>query len=92
MELVGPSKRRIASVFTGMFFSIGQMSLGIIAYYFRDYQHLQAAITLPAIIFVFYWWYVIMLLLQEFYEITFVQPHSPPNFEKFIKNNGHILL
>ncbi|CAD5218745.1 unnamed protein product [Bursaphelenchus okinawaensis] len=58
MELVGPSKRKIASIFTGIFFALGQMFLGIMAYYLRDYQHLQLAISAPAIVFISYWWLI----------------------------------
>ncbi|KAI6224937.1 Organic cation transporter protein [Aphelenchoides besseyi] len=58
MELVGPSKRKIASVFTGIFFSFGQMTLGVLAYYIRDYQYLQLAIAAPALVFLSYWWLV----------------------------------
>ncbi|KAI6229142.1 Organic cation transporter protein [Aphelenchoides fujianensis] len=58
MELVGPSKRKIASVFTGIFFSFGQMSLGLLAYFIRDYQYLQLAIAAPALVFLTYWWLV----------------------------------
>uniref|UniRef100_A0A915EQD0 Major facilitator superfamily (MFS) profile domain-containing protein n=1 Tax=Ditylenchus dipsaci TaxID=166011 RepID=A0A915EQD0_9BILA len=58
MELVGPSKRKIAAVFTGMFFSFGQVILGAIAYFVRDYTHLQAAIALPALLFIAYWWII----------------------------------
>lgn len=64
MELCGPSKRRIASVLTGMFFSLGQMLLGITAYFLSNYQHLQAAIALPTIVFVAYWWYVFKFLYK----------------------------
>lgn len=58
VELVGPKKRKIASVFTGIFFSLGQMVLGLLAYFIRDYQYLQLAIAVPALIFLSYWWLV----------------------------------
>ncbi|KAI1725160.1 sugar transporter domain-containing protein [Ditylenchus destructor] len=58
MELVGPKKRKLAAVLTGMFFSFGQVILGILAYFIRDYQHLQAAVALPALIFTVYWWII----------------------------------
>uniref|UniRef100_A0A0K0E584 MFS domain-containing protein n=1 Tax=Strongyloides stercoralis TaxID=6248 RepID=A0A0K0E584_STRER len=54
MELVGPSKRKISSVFTGGFFALGQVVLGILAYYLRDYRYLQASIALPTIVFLSY--------------------------------------
>lgn len=56
MELVGPSKRKVASVISGIFFSLGQIFLGCLAYFIRDYRYLQLAISLPALIFMCYWW------------------------------------
>ncbi|KAL3982367.1 Sugar transporter family protein [Acanthocheilonema viteae] len=58
MELVGPSKRKVASVISGIFFSFGQIFLGGLAYFIRDYRYLQLAISLPALIFMCYWWIV----------------------------------
>uniref|UniRef100_A0AC35TYW8 MFS domain-containing protein n=1 Tax=Rhabditophanes sp. KR3021 TaxID=114890 RepID=A0AC35TYW8_9BILA len=58
MELVGPSKRKLASVVTGSFFAIGQIVLGVLAYYLRDYTHLQAAIAAPTLLFLSYYWLV----------------------------------
>uniref|UniRef100_A0A914DPL7 Major facilitator superfamily (MFS) profile domain-containing protein n=1 Tax=Acrobeloides nanus TaxID=290746 RepID=A0A914DPL7_9BILA len=55
MELVGPSKRKIAPVITGMFFSFGEMILAIMAYFIRDYRVLQAAIAIPSMILISYW-------------------------------------
>ncbi|VDK57122.1 unnamed protein product [Anisakis simplex] len=56
MELVGPSKRKLAGVISGAFFAFGQVILGTLAYFIRSYQYLQLAISLPAIIFFSYWW------------------------------------
>ncbi|VDM29307.1 unnamed protein product [Toxocara canis] len=58
MELVGPSKRKLAGVISGIFFAIGQVILGTLAYFIRNYQYLQLAISLPAIMFFVYWWLV----------------------------------
>nr|CDP94791.1 Bm7167, isoform h [Brugia malayi] len=58
MELVGPSKRKVASVISGIFFSFGQIILGCLAYFIRDYRYLQLVISLPALIFMCYWWIV----------------------------------
>ncbi len=46
----------MAGVISGVFFSIGQVILGALAQYIRDYQILQTAIALPALIFIIYWW------------------------------------
>uniref|UniRef100_A0A914ZH12 Major facilitator superfamily (MFS) profile domain-containing protein n=5 Tax=Parascaris univalens TaxID=6257 RepID=A0A914ZH12_PARUN len=58
MELVGPSKRKLAGVISGIFFAIGQVILGTLAYFIRNYQYLQLAISLPAAVFFVYWWLV----------------------------------
>lgn len=65
MELVGPSKRKIASAFTGIFFAIGQVFLGMLAYYVRNYQWLHTWITIPAIAFLSYWWCVFDILIAQ---------------------------
>ncbi|VDL77516.1 unnamed protein product [Nippostrongylus brasiliensis] len=57
-ELVGPSYRRLAAVITGLFFAIGQVLLGVEAYFITDYRFLQLAIVSPAILFISYWWLV----------------------------------
>lgn len=58
MELVGPSRRFLSTSTAGVFFSIGDIILGGLAYWIRDYRHLQLAISLPAIIFIAYYWYL----------------------------------
>uniref|UniRef100_A0A0N5AN00 MFS domain-containing protein n=1 Tax=Syphacia muris TaxID=451379 RepID=A0A0N5AN00_9BILA len=57
-ELVGPSKRKIALVLSCIFFSLGQVVLGLLAYHIRDYQVLQLAISMPILIFISYWWLI----------------------------------
>ncbi|MCP9265898.1 hypothetical protein DINM_021309 [Dirofilaria immitis] len=39
-------------------FSFGQIFLGCLAYFIRDYRYLQLAISLPALTFMCYWWIV----------------------------------
>ena len=58
MELVGPRKRKIAAAFTGIFFALGQVLLGALAYMVRHYQYLHTFITIPALVFLSYWWIV----------------------------------
>ncbi|CEF60921.1 Solute carrier family 22 member 13 [Strongyloides ratti] len=58
MELIGPSKRKLPATIGGMSFSFGEILLGIFAYFFRDYRHLQLIIGLPSIIFLSYYWLV----------------------------------
>ena len=56
VELIGPKYRRLASVSTSIFWAIGQVILGILAYNIRDYRYLHASIALPALIFISYYW------------------------------------
>lgn len=56
MELVGPSKRKMASVISGVFFAVGQIFLGTLAYFVRDYRFLQLYIAIPTVFFLSYWW------------------------------------
>jgi hypothetical protein len=56
MELVGPTKRKVAAAFTGIFFALGQVFLGALAYFVRNYQYLHGIIAIPALIFLSYWW------------------------------------
>uniref|UniRef100_A0A914C5C9 Major facilitator superfamily (MFS) profile domain-containing protein n=1 Tax=Acrobeloides nanus TaxID=290746 RepID=A0A914C5C9_9BILA len=58
VELVGPSKRKLASIVTGAFFALGQAILGVAAYFIRDYRILHLVIALPTFLFLSYWWLV----------------------------------
>lgn len=58
MEIVGTKWRAAITVLYQIPFSLGQMSLAGIAYFFRYWQHLQIAITVPSIILLSYWWIV----------------------------------
>lgn len=57
MELVGPRQRLLSTSIAGIFFAVGEIILGGLAYCIRDYRYLQLAISLPAIIFIVYYWY-----------------------------------
>uniref|UniRef100_A0A5S6QYI4 MFS domain-containing protein n=1 Tax=Trichuris muris TaxID=70415 RepID=A0A5S6QYI4_TRIMR len=57
-ELVGPKQRVLAGVGAGVFFSLGQVCLGSLAYLFDRYDFLQLAISLPAVFFCSYYWLV----------------------------------
>ncbi|CAB3402713.1 unnamed protein product [Caenorhabditis bovis] len=57
-ELVGPKYRRLSSVITGLFFSLGQVLLGVEAIFFTDYRLLHVVIATPALLFLSYWWIV----------------------------------
>lgn len=76
MELVGPTKRKIAAIVPGLCFAIGQMILGILAYFIRDYRILQAVIASPAILCISYWWYVILIIFLHHYLNVYYQVYS----------------
>ncbi|VDN53705.1 unnamed protein product [Dracunculus medinensis] len=67
MELVGPSKRKVASVVDGIFFALGQVFLGVMAYFFRNYQYLQLVISLPSVMFLSYWW---LFITQQVFRLV----------------------
>lgn len=56
--MVGTKWRAAITVLYQIPYSLGHMSLAGIAYYFRHWQHLQLAISLPSIILLSYWWIV----------------------------------
>jgi hypothetical protein len=58
VELVGPKYRMFASTAVSFFFSLGQIVLGVSAWFIRDYQILQLVISVPILLFLPYWWLV----------------------------------
>ncbi|XP_050453891.1 organic cation transporter protein-like isoform X2 [Cataglyphis hispanica] len=58
MEIVGTKWRAAITVLYQIPFSLGHMSLAGLAFWFRHWQRLQIAITLPSIILLSYWWIV----------------------------------
>ncbi|XP_046374361.2 organic cation transporter protein-like [Haliotis rufescens] len=56
MELVGPSKRTYAGVIIEFFWCFGLLLVGCLAYFIRDWHHLQLTITIPVVVlFGLYW-------------------------------------
>ncbi|XP_063403879.1 organic cation transporter protein-like isoform X2 [Mytilus trossulus] len=55
-ELVGPSYRLVAGFLVQSFYSIGYMTLSVLAYGIRDWRYIELAITLPVVLFVPYIW------------------------------------
>eukprot|EP00057_Strongylocentrotus_purpuratus_P011498 XP_011665972.1 PREDICTED: organic cation transporter protein-like [Strongylocentrotus purpuratus] len=54
-ELVGPSKRAIAGTVIWVHFAIGYMALSLLAFYVRNWRHLQLVVSLlPTILLIIY--------------------------------------
>lgn len=56
MEMVGPEKRLFAGVVCQCFFTTGYILTAFFAYFVKDWQMLQIAISLPGLLFLCYWW------------------------------------
>lgn len=56
MELVGPSKRMFVGIVVEIFWAAGVMILGGIAYFIRDWNYLQMAVSFPTLLLFSYWW------------------------------------
>lgn len=54
-EMLGPSKRRWASILIMYFFTFGYIMLAGLAYLIRNWQYLEIACSAPAVLFVTYW-------------------------------------
>ncbi|XP_030828756.1 solute carrier family 22 member 3 [Strongylocentrotus purpuratus] len=54
-ELVGPSKRAIAGTVIWVHFAVGYMALSLLAFYVRNWRHLQLVVSLlPTILLIIY--------------------------------------
>lgn len=58
MELIGTKWRELISVLYQVPFNLGHLTLPIFAYYFRDWHHLQFALSIPSIVLISYYWLV----------------------------------
>ncbi|XP_031621351.1 organic cation transporter protein isoform X2 [Contarinia nasturtii] len=58
MELVGTSWRELISVLYQIPFNLGHLTLPMFAYFFRDWRHLQLALSLPSLILISYYWII----------------------------------
>jgi len=65
LELTAPSRRTVAMAMRVMFWPSGCVSLSLIAYYIKDWNWLQLAITVPAC------FHLLIIVLQVyFYTVT----------------------
>ena len=62
MEVVGPSKRAWAGILIEFFWCLGEFLLLLLAYFIRDWRHLEIALSVPSIFLLAYWWSVLCLL------------------------------
>ncbi|KAF7267223.1 hypothetical protein GWI33_019552 [Rhynchophorus ferrugineus] len=58
LEMVGPSKRLLAGMVVFIFFSGGYVLIALFAKLLPNWRHLQLALTLPGVLFIFYWWFI----------------------------------
>lgn len=58
VEMVGRSKREVASMALNYFYTIGEAMVGIIAWLTRDWKILQAAVSAPPLLFFIYHWFI----------------------------------
>ena len=63
MEIVGPSKRAWAGILIEFFWCLGEFLLLPFAHFFRNWRHLEIALSVPSIFLLTYWWSVHFLLL-----------------------------
>jgi len=57
-EICGPKYRTYFGILTQFPFGIGAALLPLIAYFIRDWQNLQLAISLPCVLLALYYWFV----------------------------------
>lgn len=58
MELIGVKWRELVSVLYQVPFNLGHLTLPLFAYYIRDWQHLQFALSIPSVILISYYWLI----------------------------------
>lgn len=56
MEFVGPEKRVMCGVIGEYFYAFGEVLLGLLAWWLKDWRMTQLVISVPVSCFVFYWW------------------------------------
>ncbi|KAK3098265.1 hypothetical protein FSP39_017707 [Pinctada imbricata] len=89
MELVGPQSRMIAGCSFQTFWGVGTIMLAGLAFLFRDWKHLNLAVSVPTVLFISYIW-----ILPESSRWLFVKQRHSDAFRilrKAAKVNKRIL-
>ncbi|CAG9787568.1 unnamed protein product [Diatraea saccharalis] len=89
MEIVGPKYRVIIGTLTQTFFSVGQVTVGLIAWVVPDWRNLTLIIYLPQIISVSYLW--IMTESIRWHMSKGRYDKSEETLRKMAKANGKVL-
>lgn len=58
MEIIGIKWRELISVLFHIPFNLGHLTLPIFAYFIRDWQYLQFALSIPSIVLISYYWLI----------------------------------
>ena len=58
MELIGIKWRELVSVLYQIPFNLGHLTLPLFAYFIRDWQTLQFALSIPSVILISYYWLI----------------------------------
>lgn len=56
VEMVGKSKREVASMALNYFYAVGEAMVGVLAWLSGDWVILQVACSAPPLLFIFYYW------------------------------------
>lgn len=58
MELIGVKWRELISVLYQVPFNLGHLTLPLFAYFIRDWQRLQFAVSIPSVLLLSYYWLI----------------------------------
>ena len=67
-ELINKEIRAFAPVLNCLFWTLGQIILGVLAYYIPKWRHLSLAVTIPFFLTFFYVWYGSALFLHTSFQ------------------------
>lgn len=58
MEIIGTKWRELVSVIYQIPFNLGHLTLPLFAYYIRDWERLQFALSIPSVLLISYYWLI----------------------------------